>query len=57
VTHDYAQAHMWYNLASSTFPPGEDRDKAVKSRDLRAKRMSREQIAEAEKLAREWRPK
>ncbi len=57
VPQDYAQAHMRYNLAASRFPPGEDRDKAVKNRDIIAKRMTPAQIAEAEKLAREWRPK
>ncbi len=53
----YAKAHMWFNLAASTFPPGEDRDKAVEDRDHVAKRMTPAQISEAEKLAREWRPK
>ncbi len=57
IPQDYAQAHMWYNLAASRHPPGEDRDRAVKNRDIVAKRMTPAQIAEAEKLAREWRPK
>ena len=57
VPQDYAQAHMWYNLAASRFPPGELRDIAVKNRDITAERMTPAQIAEAEKLAREWRPK
>ncbi len=57
VTQDYAQAHMWYNLAASRLPPGENRDKAVKNRDDVAKRMTPAQIAEAQKLAREWKPK
>ncbi len=57
VPLDYAQAHMWFGLAASRFPPGEYRDKAVKNRDFLAKRMTPAQIAEAQKLAREWRPK
>ncbi len=57
VPQDYAQAHMWYNLAASTSPPGKDRDRAVKNRDIVAKRMTPAQISEAEKLAREWRQK
>ena len=57
VTQDYAQAHMWFNIAASRLPPGKDRDKAVNNRDIVAKRMTPAQIAEAEKLAREWRPK
>ncbi len=57
VPQDDAQAHMWYNLAASRFSPGENRDQAVKDRDIVAKRMTPAQISEAQKLAREWRPK
>ncbi len=57
VPQDYAQAHIWYNLAASRFPPGEGRDKAVKDRDIVAEKMTPAQISEAQKLAREWRPK
>ncbi len=38
-------------------PPGEKRDAAVKNRDIVAKKMTPAQIAEAQKLAREWKPK
>ncbi len=54
VRQDYAQAHMWYNLAASRFPPGAKRDKAVKNRGIVAKRMTPAQKSEAQKLAREW---
>ncbi len=57
VPQDYIQAYMWFKLATSTFPPGEKRDIAVKNRDLLAKKMTPAQISEAKKLAREWRPK
>ncbi len=57
VPQDDAQAHMWYNLAASSSPPGEDRDMAVNNRDIIAKRMTPAQISEAQKLAREWKPK
>ncbi len=57
VPQDYAQAHMWYNLAASRSPPGEGHDRAVKNRDIVARRMTPAQISEAQKLAREWRPK
>ncbi len=57
VSQDYAQAHMWFNLAASRFPPGEGRDRAAKNRDIVAERMTPAQISEAEKLAREWKPK
>ncbi len=57
VPQDYVQAYMWYNLAASRLPPGEKRDIAVKSRDDVAEKMNPAQISEAQKLAREWKPK
>ena len=57
VPQDYVQAHVWINLAVSNLPPGMNRDRAVKSRDLLAKSMTPAQISEAQKLAREWKPK
>jgi hypothetical protein len=54
---DYVKAHMWYNLAASRLPPGSKRDLAVKDRDFLARyRLSSEQLAEAQRLAREWEP-
>ncbi len=57
VSQDYVQAHMWLNIAASHLPPGEVRDLAVSNRDLVEKQMTPEQIAEAQRLAREWKPK
>ena len=57
VPQDYAKAHMWYNLAASKLRPGGGRDTAVENRDNVAKRMTPAQISEAQKLAREWKPK
>ncbi|MBM3504874.1 MAG: sel1 repeat family protein [Alphaproteobacteria bacterium] len=56
VPQDYVQAHKWFNLAVSRFSADrkEDRDHAVKNRDLAAAKMTPQQIAEAQKLAREW---
>ena len=54
---DYVQAHMWFNLAASRFTEKADRDKAVSARDRLAEIMTPEQITEAQKLAREWKPK
>lgn len=49
---DYVLSHMWFNLsAAQGYQP------AAKSRDEVAERMTQSQIAEAQKLAREWRPK
>ncbi len=57
VPQDDAHAYMWFKLAVSRFPPGEGRDKAVKYRDIVAETMTPAQISEAQKLAREWKPK
>ncbi len=54
VPQDYVQAHKWFNLAAANFTAEPDRDKAVKARDALATRMTPAQIAEAQKLAREW---
>ncbi len=52
VTQDYVQAHVWFNLAAAR---GQKLGK--KNRDLLAKKMTPAQIAEAQRLAREWKPK
>ena len=57
VPQDFVRTHMWLSLAAFHFPPGADRDMVVNNRDTLAKLMTPAQIAEAEKLAREWRPK
>ena len=58
VPQDYVLAYMWLNLAaaqgSQDVPEGYD---ASSRRGHVAKFMTREQIAEAQRLAREWRPK
>jgi len=56
VAQDYIQAHLWYNLAASELTD-DDRERAVKNRDLMAEKMTSEQIVEAQRLAREWKPK
>ncbi len=54
VPQDYVQAHMWLNLAASRLPPGTGRERTVKNRDILAAKMTPAQIAEAQRLAREW---
>jgi TPR repeat protein len=54
VPQDYVQAHKWFNLAAATYTEKETRDEAAKARDRVAARMTPAQIAEAQKLAREW---
>ena len=59
VPQDYAAAHKWFNLGASRFPASEAtlRDKAVKIRETIVMRMTPAQIAEAQRMAREWKPK
>jgi uncharacterized protein len=52
VREDLVQAHKWYNLAA-----GAGYDEAVKWRDRLALQMSPAQMAQAQKLAREWMPR
>lgn len=59
VPQDYVQAYMWVAVAASRFPPSakKDRNEAVQHRDIVASHMTPEQLAEAQRLAREWKPK
>jgi TPR repeat protein len=52
VSQDFLQAHMWYTLASVNGLEIADKD-----RDAIAKQMTPAQIAEAQQLAQEWKPK
>ena len=56
VPQDDVRAHMWYNLSASN-STGDEAKRAVQFRDLLAGLMTSEQIAEAQRLAREWKPK
>ena len=63
VPQDLIQAHMWYNLsaANDSKPPWSRHrdwgpDEAAEARDLVASMMTPAQIAEAQRLAREWKP-
>ncbi len=49
---DYVLAHMWMNLAAA-----KGVQEAVKGRDLLEKFMNLDQLAEAQRLAREWKAK
>lgn len=59
VPQDFVQAHKWVALAASGFPPDEAelRTTAVQLRDIIADKMTPKQMAEAQKLARKWKPK
>ena len=59
VPQDYILAHMWFSLSVPRSPTSEkkSRNNAVRNRDIVASKMPPAQIAEAERLAREWKPK
>ena len=50
VPQDYVLAHMWLSLAAAKGYPCADK------RDKLAAKMSPDRIAEAQRLAREWKP-
>jgi TPR repeat protein len=53
VPQDYVKAHMWFNLSAAI--GGDDLfDKASEGREEVASKMTPQQIAEAQRLAREW---
>ena len=60
VPKDLVLAHMWFNLAATAAPQnalvsmGND---IAKQRDALAALMTRDQVAEAGRLSREWRPR
>jgi TPR repeat protein len=49
VPQELAQAHMWYNIADAL-----GGERAQEERDIVASRMTRDQIFEAQRMAREW---
>ena len=54
VSQDNVAAHMWLNLAAARLT-GEPRELAINTRVRVAALMSREDLGEAQRLAREWR--
>ena len=53
VLQDSVSAHMWLNLAAAQ-SMGEARELIVKIRDSVAESMTREDLSEAQRRAREW---
>jgi uncharacterized protein len=56
VPQDFVEAHKWYNLAAARVTYQDMRIEISKQRDELASRMTSTQIAEAQKLARDWKP-
>jgi hypothetical protein len=59
VPRDDVQAYLWFHLAATRFDPSRTQriQIAESNRDHVASRMTAGQIAEAQRLAREWKPK
>ena len=51
VPQDFVQAYMWFHLAATN---GEE--PSAEKREILAMKMTSDQITEAQKLAREWKP-
>ena len=49
VPQDYVSAHMWFSLAATR-----GAKKALTNRNIAASKMTPDQIAEAQRMAREW---
>jgi TPR repeat protein len=56
VPQDYVQAHMWSALSAAKASNAQERARATQIRDILTAEMTPEQIAEAKKLARDWKP-
>lgn len=52
IPQDFVQAHMWFNLAAS-----QGSSEAMDARDKVAEKMTQTEIAQAQQLAADWKPK
>ncbi len=59
VPQDYVEAHKWFNLSAAWASDDEKdvRHGAVNKRDILARMMTPTQVAEAQRMSREWQPK
>jgi uncharacterized protein len=57
VLRDYVEAYKWLSIVVDGSAADQDRVAAFKTRDVVAMQMTPEQVARAQKLAREWEPK
>ena len=59
IPRDYVLAHMWFDIAASRNPASEKskRKRTEIFRNTAASKMTPAQIAEAQRLAQEWKPK
>jgi hypothetical protein len=57
VPRDLVQAYTWSALAAASFPPGQNQENAVRNRDIFAEELTQAQLAEGQRLTREWKAK
>jgi hypothetical protein len=57
TAQDFVQAYKWFDLATARSEPGHTRASAARERDRLSARMTAEQVAEAQRLAQEWKLK
>ncbi|HEY6072038.1 MAG TPA: tetratricopeptide repeat protein [Anaerolineales bacterium] len=57
IPRDYVLAYMWLNIAASNSSDAKERNAAANTRDRIVSKMTPDQIAEAQRLAKEWKPK
>jgi TPR repeat protein len=59
VVQDYVTAYMWFDLAAARAPENrlDDSINALKNRENLASKMTPDQVAEAQRRKREWKPK
>jgi len=57
VPKDYVLAYMWRNLAAAAASDADIREQAVKAREALATMMTPAQVAKAQRMSREWKPK
>ncbi len=57
LPQDYVLSHMWFNLAATHLPAGPNSMLGALNRDFIEKSMTPDQVAEAQRLASEWKPK
>ena len=58
VEQDYVQAHVWLSLAAlPSYPQGGENKQSAEARDEVLEHMTPAQLAQAQRIAREWKPK
>jgi len=56
VQRDLIRAHFWYNVSASAHVADEVRERRRAAHEATARQMNQNQIGDAQRLAREWKP-